>query len=530
MKPMPKRASIRTGSQPVVAVIDRGLIYQERLRIPLWLSVTGLLLRQLLRALVALVRVGVRFWPVTLVATVALGAWVRLGGQALLTLAAVGTLVLAAVLAWWHLLWPASYVRHVAEPARGLWRWHRVYRWRWREAMDGCGLIVRHDDTEYLPQVDAIRSNGTVDTLRLRLAAGQTPQDAADAAEGLRHLYRALRCTIREDGPGWVLVRFYTRDPLLDPIPPAPLPSLPGIVRPTQPGVEAVAPAAVAAGPSELTMQSLTGAEALDLLRRLELGRSEDGAAWLLNLVATHVLVAGSTGAGKGSVLWSLVRLLTPLVRAGLVVLWVVDPKGGMEFRAGRPLFARYEDASHDAMIGLLEDAADYMDARADRLAGIVRTHTPTVGDPFVVVLVDEVADLTAHAPDTATKKRAASALSRLLAKGRAPGFAVLAAVVDPRKDVIPFRDLFPTRIAMRLAEPEQTDLVLGDHARDRGADCSSIPRSLPGVASVSDETSTDPAPVRVRFSHITDQDIAELVAAHLRWNGATDGMERSAA
>ena len=77
----------------------------------------------------------------------------------------------------------------------------------------------------------------------------------------------------------------------------------------------------------------------------------------------------------------------------------MVDPKGGMEFRAGRPLFARYEDASHEAMIGLLEDAADAMDERTNRLAGKVRAHTPTVEDPFVVVLVDEVADLTAHAP-----------------------------------------------------------------------------------------------------------------------------------
>src|SRR5215212_341750 len=125
----------------------------------------------------------------------------------------------------------------------------------------------------------------------------------------------------------------------------------------------------------------MTGAQALDVLRSLRLGRVEDGTDYVLNLVATHVLVAGSTGAGKGSVLWSLVRLLTPLVRAGLVQMWVVDPKGGMEFRSGRPLFARYEDASHEAMIRLLEDSADAMDERTNRLAGHVRSHTPTVGD-----------------------------------------------------------------------------------------------------------------------------------------------------
>jgi S-DNA-T family DNA segregation ATPase FtsK/SpoIIIE len=64
-------------------------------------------------------------------------------------------------------------------------------------------------------------------------------------------------------------------------------------------------------------------------LRSLRLGRVEDGTDYVLNLVATNVLVAGSTGAGKGSVVWSLVRLLTSLVWDGLVELWVVDSKGG---------------------------------------------------------------------------------------------------------------------------------------------------------------------------------------------------------
>jgi S-DNA-T family DNA segregation ATPase FtsK/SpoIIIE len=460
----------------------------------------------------------------------------RLGAHGLLTVSALAGLVVAAVLSWWRLLRPAPFARLVAEPVRGLYRWHRVYRWRWREAMDGCGLIVRHDDTEYLPRVDVIRSNGTVDTLRLRLAAGQTPQNVADAAEGLRHLYRALRCSVREDGPGWVLVRFFVRDPLTDPIPPAPLPSPPssaGLPLPLPVPVPVVVldadtEPAVPTAPSGVTSGVMCGVEALAVLRALELGRSEDGTPWLLNLVATHVLVAGSTGAGKGSVLWSLVRLLAPLVRAGLVALWVVDPKGGMEFRAGRPLFARYEDSSPEGMVALLEDAAQYMDARADRLAGHTRSHTPTPDDPFVVVLVDEVADLTAHQPDRGLKQRAGFALSRLLAKGRAPGFAVVAAVVDSRKDVIPFRDLFPTRIAMRLAEPEQTDLVLGEAARDRGADASTIPRTLPGVAYVHDDTSPDPAPVRVRFSCITDAHIAELVADHLP--AGITAVERSAA
>jgi hypothetical protein len=38
------------------------------------------------------------------------------------------------------------------------------------------------------------------------------------------------------------------------------------------------------------------------------------------------------------------------------------------------------------------------------------------------------------------------------------------------RKEVMTIRNLFPDRIAMRLDEPEQVDMVLGDGARDRSA------------------------------------------------------------
>ena len=48
----------------------------------------------------------------------------------------------------------------------------------------------------------------------------------------------------------------------------------------------------------------------------------------------------------------------------------------------------------------MLEDAVPDMQARAAVLAGKQRDHTPTTEHPFVVVLVDEVAFLTAYLPD----------------------------------------------------------------------------------------------------------------------------------
>jgi S-DNA-T family DNA segregation ATPase FtsK/SpoIIIE len=82
-------------------------------------------------------------------------------------------------------------------------------------------------------------------------------------------------------------------------------------------------------------------------------------------------------------------------------------------------------------------------------------------------------------------------------------------AVQDPRKEVLTVRDLFPTRIALRLSEADQVNLVLGPGARNRGALCDQIPDTLPGVGYVAVDGVAEP--VRVRFSYITDQHIAQL-------------------
>ncbi len=73
----------------------------------------------------------------------------------------------------------------------------------------------------------------------------------------------------------------------------------------------------------------------------------------------------------------------------------------------------------------------------------------------------------------------------------------VVAAVQDPGKDVIGFRDLFPSRIALRLLEDVQVDMVLGRSARQRGAECDRIPASLPGVGYVVLEGVREPVRVR---------------------------------
>jgi S-DNA-T family DNA segregation ATPase FtsK/SpoIIIE len=122
---------------------------------------------------------------------------------------------------------------------------------------------------------------------------------------------------------------------------------------------------------------------------------------------------------------------------------------------------------------------------------------------------------LTAYQPDRKRKERIMAALATLTTQGRAVGYCVVAALQDPRKDVLTIRNLFPDRIAMRLDEPEQVDMVLGDGARDRGATCELIspdPSTGAGVAFVRLEA--DPDPVRVRAGWISDGDIRDLAGA----------------
>ena len=250
------------------------------------------------------------------------------------------------------------------------------------------------------------------------------------------------------------------------------------------------------------------------------MARREDGLDYRLRLLGTHLLVVGATGSGKGSVIWSLVHGLAPAVRDGLVQVWALDPKGGMELAGGRGLFARFvygdpddastADAYEHEFAAVLEDAVAVMRRRQSALRGVTRLHTPTVEEPLIVVVVDELASLTAYVTDREAKKRIQAALSLLLSQGRAVGVTVVGAVQDPRKDIVSMRDLFPTRIALRLSEAEQVALVLGTGARDRGALCDQIPESLPGVGYVGIDGQAEP--VRVRFSHVTDPDIDRLV------------------
>ena len=395
--------------------------------------------------------------------TLATAAW---GATGLVGFAAVLTLGACA----WRRLHRRSWLRFVTSPWRAAW----VYRRRWQPAMVTCRLAVRVNDREFVPEILTVRSTAYVDRVLVQLLVGQAPEEFEAWTSQLGHTFEALRVKVVADRPGRIWLEFTHKDPLQD------------------------------------TITALQPQEGVDL-EALPVGRLESGQPWKVRLLGSHLLIAGATGSGKGSVLWSLVRALGPVVRDGRVQLWAVDPKGGMELTPGSAMFARFAYESPAAMVELLEDAVSYMRMRTEllRLAGS-RSLVPSVEDPLIVVVVDEMAALTAYVGDRDLKRRAETALQLLLSQGRAPGVLVVAAAQDPGKDVIGFRDLFPSRIALRLLEDVQVDMVLGRSARQRGALCDQIPASMPGVAYVAQEGVREP--VRVRAAYVSDEDLAEMV------------------
>jgi S-DNA-T family DNA segregation ATPase FtsK/SpoIIIE len=395
----------------------------------------------------------------------------------------------------WRRAHRASFDRLIGKRARSRWvRWW-TYERHWRNTMLQSGLGMRTRVRESVPKIQTVTSTRWCNRVLVRMLLGQCTEDYERAAPELGHSFGAASCRVREDRPGYVWLEFTTKDPLAE------------------------------------TVAALPVADKVDL-EAVPIGRQEDGEPWVLQVLGTHLLVAGVMGAGKGSVLWSLLRGLGPEIRDGRVAVWAIDPKGGMELGPGRALFTRFAvpslddlDAPYEDIAVLLEDAARVMQQRCRGFAdGLVRKHTPTVAEPLILVVIDEIANLTAYLPDRKVKDRINRALGLLLTQGRAPAIVVVGALQDPRREVITLRNLFPTKVGLRLDSPSEVDMVLGDGAHDQGAACDRIPASLPGVGYV--RTDGIREPTRVRAAYITDPDIAAMVADYPAPRRGLDGEQ----
>ncbi|GAA3610590.1 hypothetical protein [Microlunatus ginsengisoli] len=426
-------------------------------------------------------------------------AWFWLSGFAGLArryrvavVSSTGWLTVTAWQAWWQLfllaaapimffagwcrVWPVSYTRRVSEP---MWR-RRVRRWvrkQWPMITDSCGLTRRTGQLVggpvqvIVPRLARLRWQGGRLCGELELLPGQTVDQVEAAGDALRVTVSAHRIRIIPNaavtgcGVAWTF-----GDPLAVPIPiTVPAPDTP-----------------------------------VDGLESIVLGVTEDGEPWRLPL-RVPTFGAGRSGAGKSSLIQGMLIQLGPAIRAGLVEVCGIDLKCGVELAFAAPMLTRYATNPREAVV-LLEQLVEWMEDRLARQAGISRDHTPSVAEPLVVVVVDELAMLTAYLTDRDLTRRGEAALSRLLSAGRAAGFVAHGFVQDPRKETVKMRHLFRQAVGLALREREEVSMVLSDGAVAAGAWCHKIPATTQGVGYVLGEA--DGRPVRVRGFLVTDDDI----------------------
>jgi DNA segregation ATPase FtsK/SpoIIIE, S-DNA-T family len=388
-------------------------------------------------------------------------------------IAMIGVVTLSLVV--WRLRSPATFARHVATPARQA-RWLLWALISWPRVAKACGLstserVTRTDSqggsktrTVWThPRLLGVSMSGDCLQVSVRTRTGQTVDDLENSVPAIRDAVGAHSARSTVVAPGTVRMEFVMRQQL---------------------------------STIETARQPTTSAEAT----AVKIGRRENGSAWILRVASVHTLTVGCSGAGKGSIFWGMAGGLGPAIKAGTVRLFAVDLKYGIEVSVGSALFSNIATNEAEAA-NMLTKLEELLDRRGRRMAGRARSHTPSTAEPLVVLLIDELAGLTAYMTDVALKKQVAASLSRILTKGRAVGIVVAAFMQDPRKEILPMRGLFTQTVALRLRSRDEVAMVLGDGIAD-AAPAHRINPNEPGTGYVIAE---DGSTMRVRADYWPD-------------------------
>ncbi|HTK66809.1 MAG TPA: FtsK/SpoIIIE domain-containing protein [Pseudonocardia sp.] len=439
-------------------------------------------------------------WRTTLTTLVVTACWVRFGWRPL----AIGTSwTVEALGVWWLIAWQLgelTFFDHwIGRHLRGWWLRWTLYARRMPKWFRNCRLSITDTGQgvtvfvnpfrrtgvapktkprrDQLPRIIGVRSGASWDEVRVRLVAGQKPEDFDLVARELAVARGVTRCQIRELDPDVVSVDFQRRNLL----------------------------AQIVHAPELADLVNVAGKE-VDL-RQVWSGRTEYGHDWHQPLLGGHTLTAGATGAGKGSVMWCPLVAIAPAIRDGLVRVSGIDPKG-MELAYGRRIFHRYAVTAKDAL-AVLDEVTEEMERRKEVYAGKVRTVDITADCPLELVEFDEIGALTRYISDRKVRDQINDRLSVLTTQGRALGITIRGYVQEPTKDTVPVRDLFPRRICLRVATKSHVGMVLGEHAYDRGAWANRIGESEAGVGYLFGEGIREP--LRIRAGWVSDDQIKAL-------------------
>ena len=395
---------------------------------------------------------------------------------------------------WWR--GRLSYQRWIGRRLRSWWLRWTVYARRLPGWLQACGLTVQAPDQrvvlvvsplgrrkvrrqarlggDRVPRVLRVCSGASWDEVRVRLVAGQKPEDFDEKARELAVARGVSRCQVRELAPQVVSIDFQRRNLLADTV----------------------------------ACRDLVDVAGTDVdLSKVWSGRTDYGTDWHQSLIGSHTLLAGATGAGKGAQMWCPLVSIAPAIRDGLVRVSGIDPKG-MELAYGRRVFHRYAVTGKDAL-ALLDDVIAEMEKRKAEFAGLRRSVPVSREFPLEIVEFDEIGALIRYIGDRKLREAITERVALLTTQGRALACTVRGYVQEPTKDTVPVRELFPRRICLRVATKSHVGMVLGDQAYDRGAWANRISESEPGVGYLFGEGIREP--LRVRGGWVPDETIKQL-------------------
>lgn len=220
-----------------------------------------------------------------------------------------------------------------------------------------------------------------------------------------------------------------------------------------------------------------------------------------------HILVAGATGSGKSVCLNLIIASLLVSATPDQVQMLMIDPKRvELTVFNGIPHLIKDVIADPRLAAGALFEMTKEMDARYERFAkASVRKieeynlKYPEERLPYVVIVIDELADLMLVAP-----ARVETTIMRLAQLGRATGIHLVVATQRPSVDVITglIKANVPSRIAFAVSSQADSRVILDMNGAER----------LLGRGDMLYLPIDAPKPIRAQGALVTAAEVSRLV------------------
>ncbi len=241
----------------------------------------------------------------------------------------------------------------------------------------------------------------------------------------------------------------------------------------------------------------------------IALGQSVDGTPISADLGSMpHLLIAGTTGSGKSVCVNAIITSLIAMNPPDKVKFIMVDPKR-VELTGynGIPHLVAPVVVELERIVGVLKWVTREMDERYKKfsLAGArniedFNKHLQPEAEqmPYIVVIIDELADLMMLAPDETER-----VITRIAALARATGIHLVIATQRPSVDVVTglIKANFPARIAFAVAGGVDSRVILDQPGAER----------LLGKGDMLYMSGDAPAALRLQGVYVSDQEIQNI-------------------